>query len=79
MNNVNLNCKLLDVKQLTSKKGNLFFLGNFAMEDGTSFKCLLDKFYALPPFSDVELTFEVNVDYNQNLSLRCNNLVLASK
>lgn len=62
--------KLLEVKELTSKKGNPFYLGSFVSEDGQVFKCILDAKYALPAFSDVELVFDVSIDWNQNLSLR---------
>ena len=79
MEDIKINCKLLEVKALKSKKGNDFYLATFAKDTGETFKCLVDKFYSLPAFSTVNLTFNVEIDYNQNLTLRCNDLVLASK
>lgn len=79
MEDIKLTCKLLEVKALKSKKGNEFYLGTFAKDNGETFKCIVDKFYSMPAFSTVNLTFNVEIDYNQNLTLRCNDLVLASK
>ena len=79
LEDIKINCKLLEVKALKSKKGNDFYLATFAKDTGETFKCLVDKFYSLPAFSPVNLTFKVEIDYNQNLTLRLTDLVLASK
>lgn len=79
MQNIKMKCKMLEVKSLTSKKGNPFYLGSFVLENGQVFKCILDKPYVIAAFSDVELEFEISVDWNQNFALKCIDCVLASK